>query len=210
MLSPALPGCLLAVFLLIFFAKYLSFFQYVGRNVDKNHHETFDYQGVKFLIHNPYELFSKQSASHTTVANSSMIVYLNPQKTIIDEVLQKYNPKRFEMNLKRIDDSSFFVSRRGCYLEKEKPLKFFKKYMRNNCKSECLANRTVAVCGCAQFFMVREPSTRICGVNDMKCYKEVEKQLQNQDECDCLLECGEIEYWTDQKLKEFFRFAVID
>jgi hypothetical protein len=95
--------------------------------------------------------------------------------------------------------------RRGCYLEKEKPLKFFKKYMRNNCKSECLANRTVKICGCAQFFMVREPSTRICSVKDMKCYKKVEKESKSKDECDCLLECGEIEYGTELKQRKFLR-----
>jgi hypothetical protein len=70
------------------------------RNTSLNHHESFNYQGVKFLIHNPFELFSKRSASHTTIANSSMFVFMNPQKTIIDEVLESYEPKRFEIGLK--------------------------------------------------------------------------------------------------------------
>jgi acid-sensing ion channel, other len=85
-------------------------------------------------------------------------------------------------------------------------LKFFKIYTKINCRSECLANRTVSVCGCAQFFMVREVSTRICGLSDMKCYKKVEKDLKSRDQCECLLECGELEYKTEQQQNEFVRF----
>jgi acid-sensing ion channel, other len=98
---------------------------------------------------------------------------------------------------------TLLASSRGCFLDNEKPLKFFKKYMKNNCRSECLSNRTVADCGCAQFFMVRDVSTRVCGVLDMKCYKKVEEESQNEDWCECLTECGEIEYKTEQQLKIF-------
>ena len=47
-------------------------------------------------------------------------------------------------------DKMKFIFRRGCYLKNEKPLKFFKIYTKNNCRSECLANKTLEVCGCAQ------------------------------------------------------------
>jgi hypothetical protein len=66
------------------------------QKIEKNHHETFNYQGAKFLIHNPYELFSKRSAIHTTISNSTIAVYLDPQKTISDEVLNDYDPKKFD------------------------------------------------------------------------------------------------------------------
>jgi hypothetical protein len=62
--------------------------------LDKNHHESLVYQGAKYLIHSPYELFSRESASHQTIVNHSLIVYLNPQKTIIDEALESYPPER--------------------------------------------------------------------------------------------------------------------
>jgi hypothetical protein len=61
---------------------------------DKNHHETFNYQGVNYYIHSPYETVTKFAAKHQTIANHSMIVYLNPRKTIIDEALKNYEPKR--------------------------------------------------------------------------------------------------------------------
>jgi acid-sensing ion channel, other len=152
------------------------------------HHETFNYEGVNYLIHNPFEMFSRDSKLHQTIANHSITVYLNPVKTIIDEALETYEPQR-----------------RGCYLKGEKLLKFFKIFTKNNCRSECLANKTLAVCGCAQFFMVRDVSTRVCGVNDMKCYKKVEKESQSPNWCDCLIECGEIEYKTETVQMEYIR-----
>jgi hypothetical protein len=51
--------------------------------------------------------------------------------------------------------------------------------------------------------MVREAKTRVCGLQDMKCYKRVEKESSGEDSCECLVECGEIEYKTDQNLNEF-------
>jgi hypothetical protein len=61
---------------------------------DPSEHETFTRQGVQYFIHSPYEMFSRESASHQTIVNHSMIVYLNPQKTIIDEALESYPPER--------------------------------------------------------------------------------------------------------------------
>jgi hypothetical protein len=78
------------------FYSYLSLVSYVPRKMryEKNHHESHNYQGVNYYIHSPYELVSKFAAKHQTISNSSMIVYLNPQKTIIDEALESYEPKR--------------------------------------------------------------------------------------------------------------------
>jgi hypothetical protein len=83
------------------------------QKVEKNHHETFNYQGVIFLIHNPYELFSKRSAIHTTISNSTIAVYLDPQKTISDEVLNDYHPKKFEvcLNVEKIHHAVDFQTR---------------------------------------------------------------------------------------------------
>jgi hypothetical protein len=76
--------------------SYVAMVSYVPskRFYDKNHHETFNYQGVNYYIHNPYEMVTKFAAKHQTIANYSMIVYLNPQKTIIDDALKSYEPKR--------------------------------------------------------------------------------------------------------------------
>jgi hypothetical protein len=54
--------------------------------------------------------------------------------------------------------------------------------------------------------MVREVSTKVCGVNDMKCYKKVEEESRDQDRCECLLECGEVIYKTEQQQNEFVKY----
>lgn len=102
-------------------------------------------------------------------------------------------------------DDAILCYRRGCYLENEKFLKFFKIYTKNNCKSECLANRTVTACGCAQFFMVRDNLTRICGIQDMKCYKKVDENSNDNDFCNCYFGCGQVEYKTELQQNEFVK-----
>jgi hypothetical protein len=167
-----------------------------------NHHETYNHQGINYYIHSPYELISRETASHQSIVNHSLIIYLSPQKTLIDKALEEYSPERYHLLLwKPLELVDVF--RRGCYLKMEKSLKFFKIYTRNNCRSECLANKTVAVCGCAQFYMVREVSTRVCGLQDMKCYKKVEEASLENDWCECYFDCGEIEYRTEQQQNDF-------
>jgi hypothetical protein len=53
--------------------------------------------------------------------------------------------------------------------------------------------------------MVRENKTRVCGLNDMKCYKKVEKKFGEENYCECLLECGEIVYKTEEQQNNFAR-----
>jgi hypothetical protein len=62
--------------------------------LEQNHHEKFNYQGVNYWVHSPYEVFTKESAFHQTIANHSIIVYVNPRKIIIDEALESYPPER--------------------------------------------------------------------------------------------------------------------
>jgi hypothetical protein len=51
--------------------------------------------------------------------------------------------------------------------------------------------------------MVRDVATRVCGLQDMKCYKTVEEESKKQDWCKCYLKCGEVVYKTEQKQIEF-------
>jgi hypothetical protein len=47
---------------------------------DPSELQTFTRQGVQYFIHSPYELFSRESASHHTIVNHSMIVYVNDRQ----------------------------------------------------------------------------------------------------------------------------------
>jgi hypothetical protein len=73
-----------------------------NKTYDRNHHKSYDYQGINYLIHSPFEMPSRFSRKHQTIANSSIIVLLNPTKIVIDEALESYEPKRF-VDLIQID-----------------------------------------------------------------------------------------------------------
>jgi hypothetical protein len=76
------------------FGIYLLF-KLLRKYMDSNHHENFVYEGAWFYyIHSPYEIFSKESAKHHSITEHSMIVHVNPQKTIIDEAVESYPLKR--------------------------------------------------------------------------------------------------------------------
>lgn len=84
---------------------------------------------------------------------------------------------------------------RNCYLENEKQLQFFKVYNKVNCEHECLTQMTIRSCGCVQFFMVRNESTRICGSNDENCFIKVEKNFENNKQsCACYDPCKFMKY----------------
>jgi hypothetical protein len=53
--------------------------------------------------------------------------------------------------------------------------------------------------------MVRDIGSKVCGVADMYCYKKIEEEQQMHDSCDCYLECGDIEYKTEQQQNEFVK-----
>jgi hypothetical protein len=67
---------------------------YRYQSLDQNHHEKFNYQGLNYFIHSPYELVSRDSAFHQTIANHSIMVHLSPKKMLIDEALENYPPER--------------------------------------------------------------------------------------------------------------------
>jgi amiloride-sensitive sodium channel len=89
----------------------------------------------------------------------------------------------------------FMLFRRNCYLENEKTLKFFKVYTKNNCENECLSDFMLNRCGCVEFFMIRNSSTRICSVIDRNCFKKAEEDFQEQNDfCECLDPCEFVKY----------------
>lgn len=62
--------------------------------LDANHHESYVYEGIKYVLHSPYDLFSKSSVQYQSVTDKSLIIYISPQKIIIDKALESYKPKR--------------------------------------------------------------------------------------------------------------------
>ncbi|XP_055840717.1 pickpocket protein 28-like [Episyrphus balteatus] len=62
--------------------------------------------------------------------------------------------------------------RRQCYYQNERYLRYFTKYTQANCELECLANQTLAKCGCVKFSMPRNSSQPVCGARNSLCVQE--------------------------------------
>lgn len=152
-------------------------------------HKSLNLKGYNFYLHNPYDYVSKFSRQMRSKLGSTLYILISPKLKIIEQDLKYYEP-----------------TKRGCYLQDERSLQFFKNYTKSNCQFECLANMTLTQCNCVQFFMVRTEDTRICGLKDMKCYKKVEEEIES---CGCLIKCGEIEYNIEVKENDFIRYLFV-
>lgn len=95
--------------------------------------------GYHLMFHSPLELPDVNSVHHYTTARQALMFWIVPHMTKIDDSLKGLQPEE-----------------RNCYLEQERSLKFFQIYSQNNCEQECLANYTLKLCGCVQFFMMRK------------------------------------------------------
>jgi len=50
-------------------------------------------------------------------------------------------------------------------------------------------------CGCVEFFMIRNSSTRICSANEQNCYKKAEDDFEEQKSvCECFEPCDYVKY----------------
>jgi hypothetical protein len=84
------------------FLQMVKTYEQADEDIDTNHHESFAQGGANYLIHSPFDLFSKEAPVHQTIVGHSVVVYLSPQKTIIDEALQSYPPERFDNDVVEI------------------------------------------------------------------------------------------------------------
>jgi acid-sensing ion channel, other len=79
-------------------------------------------------------------------------------------------------------------------LENERKLKFFKIYSKSNCEQEEKSFQMLRECGCVMFYMVREKSIKICGIQDLKCVKEMENNFEIEKFPKCYEACNQIFY----------------
>jgi acid-sensing ion channel, other len=58
-----------------------------------------------------------------------------------------------------------------------------------------MVNETLKQCGCVKFTMPREKNTKVCDLDKIKCYVELERSWSIVDnDCKCLPPCTNIEY----------------
>lgn len=93
-------------------------------------------QGFKIKFHTPDQI-PKVSKKFTILSPDTQKIFsISPRLTIANDNILKYSPEV-----------------RECYNVLERKLRFFQLYDQSNCKVECLANFTLAQCGCVKFSM---------------------------------------------------------
>jgi amiloride-sensitive sodium channel len=133
-----------------------------------------------FVVHSPFELAGSydQNERIDFYYEYNLEVLITPEIIKTDESLRSFKPKA-----------------RGCYFQGEKTLKFFRIYTRRNCEFECYAKHFIRKLNCVPFFMVRNETTEVCGIQrafDVEL--EFYRALRNAESCQCLDECDSVKY----------------
>jgi acid-sensing ion channel, other len=93
-------------------------------------------RGFKFYLHLPTESPALSKHFYQVPHSSLFMLWIEPKMIVTAPELR---------NLP--------VSKRQCYFNNERYLRFFRYYTQKNCEVECLANMTIRKCGCQRFFM---------------------------------------------------------
>lgn len=100
---------------------------------------------------------------------------------------------------------SYLPTARGCFFEGEKKLHFFKVYTKFHCYTECLSQYVLGKCGCVGFYMPRNSTTSICGLQERNCldlnannWPDINDLADGTTPCGCYPTCNHIEYYVDE------------
>ncbi|KFB52628.1 AGAP010967-PA-like protein [Anopheles sinensis] len=153
-------------------------------------------QGYKLMLHESSE-YPQVSKRHIRIPlGHEMSIAMKPQMITTSKSAADYH-----------------WSKRQCFFDNERRLRFFQVYNQENCELECLANITLAVCGCVRFSMPRAPGVDVCSLEMWFCmhqaraffresfnYSDAPFQHGTNDggsvaaECNCLPACSSIQY----------------
>lgn len=97
----------------------------------------------------------------------------------------KVQSHRYDKGMKSVP-----IAWRKCYFDGEKILKYFRSYTKFHCEIECESNATLKLCGCAEFWMPRDSSTRVCNWLKDNCTVGI----LSEDPCACYSTCNDIKY----------------
>lgn len=84
-----------------------------------------------------------------------MAITVKPHMITTSHALKNLSPEKYLIKIFKIIFLNCFISRRQCFFNKERALRFYKVYSQKNCEMECIANFTFAKCGCVKFSMPR-------------------------------------------------------
>ncbi|XP_058122939.1 pickpocket protein 28-like [Anopheles ziemanni] len=172
------------------------------KNALHNEHTNIEYlctgetQGYKLMLHESSE-YPQVSKRHIRIPlGHEMSIAMKPQMMTTSKSAADYH-----------------WSKRQCFFDNERRLRFFQIYNQENCELECLANITLAVCGCVRFSMPRAPGVDVCSLEMWFCmhqaraffresFNHSDASLQHgtndggnvATECICLPACSSIQY----------------
>lgn len=94
---------------------------------------------MQILLHHPAEIPRVGSQFFRAPLNQEIVVSVKPDMMTTSTGLRSYDPHR-----------------RQCFFPSERYLSFYQSYTQQNCQIECLANYTLAKCGCVAYHMPRK------------------------------------------------------
>ncbi|XP_073848275.1 pickpocket protein 28-like [Musca autumnalis] len=149
--------------------------------------------GFKILLHSPDDVPSMAKHFVHVSMDKDVMIAVKTKMITTSSGIAEYKPHK-----------------RQCYLNKDRALRYFKAYSKNNCELECLTNFTLNSCGCVTFYMPRNPETPVCGSDKLSCYRKAKDNLlfkqfkqglkktkPSIDDCDCLPACTSLDYETE-------------
>lgn len=109
-------------------------------NQDLDHLCSHGFHGFKVTFTDPTESLQHLRKYHNIALNRTTFFTISPRLTITSSTyIREYEPNA-----------------RGCYMNAERHLRYFKHYSQRNCEMECVTNFTLAQCGCVKFSMPSE------------------------------------------------------
>ncbi|XP_055838659.1 pickpocket protein 28 [Episyrphus balteatus] len=169
----------------------------------QSYENDFDYicrgalEGFKVTLHSPDDVPQVSRNFIRVPYDKEVVVLVKPNMIETMNAISDYEP-----------------SRRQCFFNNERYLKFFKIYTQSNCELECLSNYTLSKCGCVKFSMPRSPHTPVCDEKKIHCYDLAEDDLlihefgeglndpnlidsEKKSKCNCLPSCTSLVYNTE-------------
>jgi acid-sensing ion channel, other len=161
-------------------------------------------QGFKLYLHMPNEVPQITKHFYRIPMEQEMIIVIKPKIMSTSMELKHHS-----------------ISKRQCYFSNERELKYFQQYTQSNCEMECLANFTIAQCGCVRFnFPTFSNDVEICGASKISCLRKAEFELlqlqisqglkEQEMQCNCLPGCNSITYDVEISQSDFNMTAYME
>lgn len=148
----------------------------IETNISDYHSSTFNTYGIRLHIHNAYDYLDDNAEVKSIKYKHEASIIITPERTYSSSNVIKMP-----------------ISRRMCYTQNERPLKFMRQYSQINCFAECRSEMIYQQCNCVPYFMPNSNVYPVCEMNNLQCvqhnWKLIHMMTVNET-CDCLADCN--------------------